>query len=128
MTGASIDWDALAAAATEAARRAYAPYSKLHVGAAALTDAGDIVVGCNVENVSYGLTLCAECVLVGNQRLAGSARIVALACRSDDGAVLTPCGRCRQILLEAGGPDLLVDGVRVADLLPGAFTPNELPS
>jgi cytidine deaminase len=128
VTGATIDWDALAAAATEAARHAYAPYSKLHVGAAAVTDAGDIVVGCNVENVSYGLTLCAECVLVGNQRLAGSSRIVALACRSDDGAVLTPCGRCRQILLEAGGPDLLVDGVRIAELLPGAFTPDQLPS
>ena len=127
MTG-DIDWDALGAAATDAAKQAYAPYSRLHVGAAALTDAGDIVVGCNVENVSFGLTLCAECVLVGNQRLTGATRIVALACRSADGAVLTPCGRCRQILLEAGGPELLVDGVRMADLLPGAFTPGDLPS
>lgn len=123
-----IDWEALAAAAIEAAGHAYAPYSRLHVGAAALTDNGDVVVGCNVENASIGLTMCAECVLVGNQRLAGAARIVALACRAADATVLTPCGRCRQILLEAGGPDLLVDGIRMADLLPGAFTPGDLPS
>ena len=125
---ATIDWDALGAAAIDAARRAYAPYSRLHVGAAALTEAGEVVVGCNVENVSFGLTLCAECVLVGNQRLSGSARLVALACRSSDGETLTPCGRCRQILMEAGGPELLVDGVRMADLLPVAFTPDDLPS
>lgn len=128
MTASPIDWDALGSAAIEAAGHAYAPYSKLHVGAAAVTETGQIVVGCNVENASIGLTMCAECVLVGNQRLAGAKRLVALACRSSDGAVLTPCGRCRQILLEAGGPELLVDGIRMADLLPGAFTPEDLPS
>ena len=122
-----VDWKALGDAAVHAARHAYAPYSRFEVGAAGLTAAGELVTGCNVENASYGLTLCAECVLVGNQRLAGDAPLVAVACRSGDGTVVTPCGRCRQLLFEAGGGDLLVNGQRLADLLPSAFGPGDLP-
>ncbi|HVM08279.1 MAG TPA: cytidine deaminase [Acidimicrobiales bacterium] len=122
-----IDWESLGAAATEAAQKAYAPYSRLQVGAAALTESGEVIVGCNVENASIGLTLCAECTLVGNQHLAGAGRLIALACRSGEGELLTPCGRCRQILMEAGGPGLLVDGTPMSELLPGAFTPEDLP-
>lgn len=127
----AVDWDALRAAAGEAAGEAYAPYSGLNVGAAALTDRGEIVTGCNVENASYGLTLCAECVLVGNLHLSGGESILALACVSGEGETLMPCGRCRQLLLEAGGPDLLIDGldgpVTIGDLLPRAFTALDLP-
>lgn len=128
MTGP--DWGALRRAATEAGARAYAPYSHLRVGAAALTDDGRVVTGCNVENVSYGLTLCAECGLVSNLYSSGGGRLVAVCVVAGDGAFLTPCGRCRQLLVEHGGPDLLVDTpagpVRMEDLLPGAFTENDL--
>lgn len=131
MSNGGIDWGALREAAVEAAAQAYAPYSGLHVGAAALTDLGTIVTGCNVENASYGLTLCAECGLVGNLYLSGGASLVALACRSAEDELLTPCGRCRQLLYEAGGPELLIDGldgpVPIVELLPSAFGPRDLP-
>lgn len=127
-----IDWDALRTAAVTAAGEAYAPYSGLNVGAAGLTDRGTIVTGCNVENASYGLTLCAECGLVGNLYLSGCESLVAVACRSGEDEPLTPCGRCRQLLYEAGGGDLLVDGrdgpQPLSSLLPGAFGPTDLPS
>lgn len=130
-TTSSIDWDALRAAAKQAAARAYCPYSRLQVGAAAIVDDGRIVTGCNVENASYGLGLCAECTLAGQLRLTGGGRLVALACRSGDGELLMPCGRCRQILYEFGGPDLLVDtpeGPRpMTWVLPAAFGPADLP-
>ncbi len=129
--GAEIDWAALRAAAVKAASHAYAPYSGLHVGAAALTDAGAIVTGCNVENASYGLGLCAECGLVSGLHLSGGGRLVALACRSGEGALLMPCGRCRQLLHEAGGTALVLDGpdgpLTMAELLPHAFGPDDLP-
>ena len=151
-----IDWPALRAAATAAAQRAYAPYSGLRVGAAGLTADGQVVNGCNVENSSYGLTLCAECGLVsalhasgagaarapgaGAARApgAGAARasgagaeaLRAVAVVAGDGQPLLPCGRCRQLLLEAGGPDLLVDTaegpVELKVLLPAAFTGADL--
>jgi cytidine deaminase len=125
------DWARLRAAATEAAQRAYAPYSGLRVGAAALVDDGRVVVGCNVENASYGLTLCAECGLVSALHASGGGRLTALSCVDGDGRLLTPCGRCRQLLFEAGGHGLLVDGTdgpaSVAELLPGAFGPADLP-
>jgi cytidine deaminase len=127
----AVDWAGLRAAAAEAMRRAYAPYSNFPVGAAALVDDGRTVVGCNVENASYGLTLCAECTLVGQLRLTGGGRLVAVACRSGDGGLLLPCGRCRQVLYEFGGPDCLVDAARgptpLAGLLPEAFGPADLP-
>jgi cytidine deaminase len=126
-----IDWAELRSAATAAARSAYAPYSGLHVGAAAVCDDGRTVVGCNVENASYGLTLCAECTMAGELRLTGGGRFVAVACRSGDGELLMPCGRCRQILYELGGPECLVDTPRgvlpMSEVLPDAFGPAQLP-
>src|SRR5579871_3671999 len=109
MAGPLIDWEGLREAAREAMRRAYAPYSKYPVGAAALVDDGRIVSGCNVENASYGLTLCAECGLVSALFNSGARRLVAVSIVAGDGAPLAPCGRCRQLLFEAGGDELLVD-------------------
>jgi cytidine deaminase len=121
-----IDWSGLRSAAAEAAGHAYCPYSGLRVGAAGLCDDGRVVVGCNVENASYGLTLCAECTMAGQLRLTGGGRFVAVACRSGGGELLMPCGRCRQIIYELGGPDCLLDtprGVRpMREILPEAFT------
>ena len=132
----STDWPALRAAATAAARHAYAPYSGLRVGAAGLTDDGRIIVGANVENASFGLTLCAECSLVGALHGAGphgaqaDQSLVAVAVVAGDGDPLLPCGRCRQLLLEAGGGSLLVDTadgpVELKVLLPAAFTTADL--
>src|SRR5882672_10920923 len=99
-----IDWAKLRRAALEAMGHAYAPYSQFPVGAAALVDDGRVVVGCNVENASYGLGLCAECGLAGQLRLTGGGRLVAIACRSGSAELLMPCGRCRQIIYELGGP------------------------
>jgi len=149
-----IDWPALRAAATSAAGQAYAPYSGLRVGAAGLTFDGAIIVGCNVENASFGLTLCAECGLVAALHGAGPAASAASAASADpvdpvdplspsappalravavvagDGEPLLPCGRCRQLLLEAGGGGLLVDTadgpVELKVLLPAAFTTVDL--
>jgi cytidine deaminase len=124
-------WDELRAAATAAAGHAYAPYSGLLVGAAARCTDGRIVVGCNVENASYGLALCAECTMAGQLRITGGGRFVAVACRSGTGQLLMPCGRCRQVLYELGGPDCLVDTPRgilpMTDVLPDAFGPAQLP-
>jgi cytidine deaminase len=126
----TINWVQLRATATEVAGRAYAPYSRLRVGAAGLAADGQVVTGCNVENASYGLTLCAECGLVSALHAAGGGPLVAVSVVAGDGAPLLPCGRCRQLLLEAGGPDLLVDtadGPRpLADLLPAAFSGTDL--
>ena len=126
----TIDWAQLRAAATEVAGRAYAPYSRLRVGAAGLVTDGQVVTGCNVENASYGLTLCAECGLVSALHAAGGGPLVAVSVVAGDGAPLLPCGRCRQLLLEAGGPGLLVDtgdGPRpLAELLPAAFSGTDL--
>jgi cytidine deaminase len=121
----SVDLDALA---TEAAQRAYAPYSRLHVGAAARVDDGRVVVGCNVENASYGLSLCAECGLVSALHSSGGGRLVELVCVDGDGNRLTPCGRCRQLLFEHGGGSLVVNGQPMRELLPGAFGPDDLPA
>ena len=129
---AAIDWDELRDAARDAARSAYAPYSHLRVGAAGLTDDGRTVRGCNVENASYGLTLCAECGLVSSLHGSGGGRLVAVSVIAGDGAQLTPCGRCRQLLLEHGGPNLQIDSpggiVSIGELLPGAFDADELES
>ena len=126
------DWDSLRAAALEAASHAYAPYSRLQVGAAALVDDGRVVTGCNVENASYGLGLCAECGLVSALHASGGGRLVAFACRSGAGDVLMPCGRCRQLLWEHGGADLLVDTeegiLPMTQVLPQAFGPDDLPA
>jgi cytidine deaminase len=125
-----IDWQALRDKAIAVAAHAYAPYSGFPVGAAALVDDGRVVAGCNVENVSYGLSLCAECAAVCALHSNGGGRLVALVCVDGAGRLLMPCGRCRQILLEHGGPQLLVahpDGPRpLGELLPDAFGPDDL--
>jgi cytidine deaminase len=127
-----IDWDELRELAVTVAGHAYCPYSMLQVGAAAVVDDGRIVTGCNIENASYGLGLCAECTLVGQLRLSGGGRLVALACRSGEGELLMPCGRCRQVIYEFGGPELLLDtpsGIRpMSWVLPDAFGPEHLPA
>ena len=128
--GQDVDWAALRAAATEVMHRAYAPYSHFKVGAAALVDDGRVVVGCNVENAAYGVTLCAECGVVSSLYAGGGGALVAFVCVDSHGEVLMPCGRCRQLLWEHGGPDLLVEtvhGVRsMAEVLPDAFGQDDL--
>ena len=125
-----IDWKLLRDNAIEASKVAYAPYSGFPVGAAALVDDGRVIRGCNVENVSYGLGLCAECAVVCVLFSGGGGRLVALSCVAADGDPLMPCGRCRQVLFEHGGPDLLIDHPegprRLAELLPDAFGPADL--
>jgi cytidine deaminase len=127
----TIDWNSLRDKAVQAAQRAYAPYSRLRVGAAGLVDDRRVVSGCNVENVSYGLGLCAECAVVCGLHSTGGGRLIALACVDAEGSPLMPCGRCRQVLLEHGGPDLLIDHPagprRLGELLPEAFGPDDLP-
>lgn len=125
-----IDWDGLRAAAAQAVSRAYVPYSRFPVGAAALTDDGRIVTGCNVENASYGLTLCAECGLVSQLHLSGGGLLVAFVCVNVEYETIMPCGRCRQLLFEHAAPRMLletVSGVRtIEDVLPDAFGPRDL--
>jgi cytidine deaminase len=125
-----VDWPALRAAAAQMTERAYAPYSRLRVGAAGVTSDGRTVTGCNVENASYGLTLCAECGLVSALHATGGGALAAVAVVSGDGQPLLPCGRCRQLLMEAGGPGLLVDTAagpaELARLLPSPFTGADL--
>jgi len=126
----AIDWPALRVTAAEVAQRAHAPYSRLRVGAAGQAGDGRVVVGCNVENASYGLTLCAECGLVSALHATGGGPLVAVSVVSGDGQRLLPCGRCRQLLLEAGGPGLLVDTdagpSELGRLLPSPFTQADL--
>lgn len=125
-----IDWDALRDLAVAAMRTAYAPYSNFPVGVAALVDDGRLVSGCNVENASYGLGLCAECGLVSELSRSGGGRLVAAYCVGGDGLPLMPCGRCRQLLWEHGGADLLLmtpEGVLpMREVLPQAFGPEDL--
>ena len=127
---ADVDWEALREHARAAMRRAYAPYSHYPVGAAALVDDGRVVVGCNVENAAYGVTLCAECGLVSSLVAGGGGRLVAFTCVGGDGGVIMPCGRCRQLLFEHGGRELVletVSGLRTMDqVLPDAFGPDDL--
>ena len=126
----NVDWDALTRAATDVMRRAYAPYSHFPVGAAGLVDDGRVVVGCNVENAAYGVGLCAECGMVSALHSTGGGRLVAVVCVDGHGNVLMPCGRCRQLLWENGGPTCLlstVSGVRpMSEVLPDAFGPDDL--
>ena len=127
-----INWELLKSNALEAMKKAYVPYSKFPVGVAALVDDGRIITGCNVENASYGLTLCAECGLVSSLIATGGGRLVAFACVDINGNPLMPCGRCRQLLQEHGGSNLLLmtdTGVKpLSELLPWAFGPEELDS
>jgi len=128
-----VDWEELRSAARRMTQRAYAPYSGVRVGAAGLTADGRVVLGANVENASYGLTLCAECSLASHLVCTSAerpARLVAVCTVAGDGAPIAPCGRCRQVLYEFGGPDLLVDTdagpVTLGELLPWAFGPDDV--
>lgn len=127
---AEVDWAALRGAARSAMTRAYVPYSHYPVGAAALVDDGRIVSGCNVENASYGIGLCAECGLVSQLHVTGGGRLTHFTCVDGAGEILVPCGRCRQLLYEFGGPELVLqtpDGLRTLDeMLPQAFGPGHL--
>ncbi|MFF2224478.1 cytidine deaminase [Streptomyces globisporus] len=124
------DWDALREAARDTMSRAYAPYSGFPVGVAARVDDGRTITGCNVENASYGLSLCAECGLVSTLHATGGGRLTHFTCVDGTGAILVPCGRCRQLLYEFGGPELLLetpDGIRTLDaMLPQSFGPQHL--
>lgn len=124
------EWDVLLQEARLVMSRAYAPYSRYRVGAAALVDDGRLVSGCNVENAGYGVTLCAECGLVSQLHATGGGRLTRFACVNGDGDVIMPCGRCRQLLSEHAAPDLLLltpEGVRsMAEVLPQAFGPADL--
>ncbi|MDQ3615496.1 MAG: cytidine deaminase [Actinomycetota bacterium] len=126
----AFDWDGLADVAREVAGRAYAPYSQYRVGAAAVVDDGRVVTGCNVENAAYGVTLCAECGLVSSLHATGGGRLTHFVCVNGHGDVIMPCGRCRQLLWEHGGEDLLVltvAGIRsMREVLPDAFGPENL--
>ena len=125
-----FDWDGLRAVATEAMRKAYVPYSRFPVGVAAIVDDGRVISGCNVENASYGLTLCAECTLVSTLIMTGGGRLVAFTCVDGDGGALMPCGRCRQLLFEHSAEGMLletVSGIRTIDeVIPDAFGPRTL--
>jgi cytidine deaminase len=121
-----VDWDDLRARAQGAAQVAYAPYSGLRVGCAGVTTDGRVLAGCNVENASYGLTLCAECGLVSALHASGGGRLRAVACVDGDGKPLAACGRCRQVLFEHGGGGLLFNERPMSEWLPGAFGPDDL--
>ena len=125
-----VDWESLRAAAFAATEHAYAPYSNFRVGAAARVDDGRVVVGCNVENASYGVALCAECGLVSQLHITGGGRLTHVVCVNGAGEVIMPCGRCRQLLYENGGPELFVytaSGIRtMGEVLPDAFGAHNL--
>ena len=126
----SIDWDLLRTTAIEASRRSYSPYSKFPVGVAGLVSDGRIVSGCNIENASYGLTLCAECSMTSELIMTGGGRLRAVLCVDKNGDLLSPCGRCRQLLFEHGGKELLLmtpDGPKsMSEILPWGFGPEDL--
>ena len=128
--GPDFDWEALKGEAVAVSKRAYVPYSGYHVGAAARVDDGRLVVGCNVENAGYGVTLCAECGVVSSLHAGGGGRLTHFVCVNRIGEVIMPCGRCRQLLWENGGPTLQVltaGGVRaMTEVLPDAFGPEDL--
>jgi cytidine deaminase len=127
---AEINWDALRVAANVAMGKAYVPYSKFKVGAAALTEDGRIVSGCNIENASYGLTLCAECSLVSELFMTGGGRLVAFTCVDGHGNILMPCGRCRQLLFEHSALGMILETVSgfktIDEVIPDAFGPRDL--
>jgi len=125
-----INWDALRLAANEAMRKSYSPYSNFPVGAAALVSDGRIISGCNVENASYGVGLCAECALVSSLHMTGGGTLVAFTCVDGKGNVLMPCGRCRQLLYEFSAEGMVLETVSgfktIDEVLPDAFGPRQL--
>lgn len=130
MSKKQIDWEVIRQAAIAALDHAYVPYSNYPVGAAALVDDGRIVSGCNVENASYGVTLCAECTMIGDLQMTGGGKLVAFMCINRDAETIMPCGRCRQLLYEHSAEGMILDtvsGLRTIDkVLPDAFGPRDL--
>jgi len=125
-----INWDALRAVAVDAMKKSYSPYSNFAVGAAAITTDGRIVSGCNIENASFGVTLCAECSLVSDLLMTGGGKLIAFTCVDANSNVLMPCGRCRQLLVEHAAPGMILETISglktMAEVLPDAFTREEL--
>jgi len=125
-----INWEKLRLQALQASKNAYAPYSKFPVGAAAIVDDGRVITGANVENASYGLTLCAECSLISELFASGGGKLVAFCCVDADGAVIMPCGRCRQLLSEHAAAGMMmetVSGIKsIEEVIPDAFGPSDL--
>ena len=125
-----INWEQLRQVAAKASEKAYAPYSNYPVGAAAMTDSGQIISGANVENASYGLTLCAECSLVSELFAKGGGKLVAFCCVDQEGAVIMPCGRCRQLLSEHAATGMMLEtisGIKsIEEVIPDAFGPSDL--
>jgi len=125
-----INWEHLRQVAAKASENAYVPYSNYPVGAAAITDSGKIITGANVENASYGLTLCAECSLVSELFAQGGGKLVAFCCVDKEGAVIMPCGRCRQLLSEHAAAGMMLEtisGIKsIEEVIPDAFGPNDL--
>lgn len=125
-----MDWESLTAEAVAIAARAYAPYSRYPVGAAALVDDGRLVTGCNVENAAYGVGLCAECGLISQLHATGGGRLTHFVCVNALGEVIMPCGRCRQLLYEHGGASLRLltpaGEQSMQQVLPQAFGPEDL--
>ena len=125
-----IDWELLRREAISASKKAYAPYSNFPVGAAGLVSDGRIVSGCNIENASYGLTLCAECSMISNLLMSGGGRLIAVVCVDGKGEILSPCGRCRQLLFEHGGNELQLltpsGSQNMSVILPWGFGPDDL--
>ena len=128
--GREVDWEGLRAAARQVKDRAYAPYSGFRVGAAGLVDDGRVVVGCNVENAAYGVALCAECGMVSALHAGGGGHLVAVVAVGPAGDAVMPCGRCRQLLWENGGPGMLLETPRgvlpMTEVLPDAFGTDDL--
>lgn len=124
------DWEKLRAEAISASKFAYAPYSKFPVGVAGLVDDGRVISGCNVENASYGLTLCAECSMISALAMSGGGRLRAVVCVDGKGELLSPCGRCRQLLYEHGGDELELltpkGPEKMSTILPWGFGPKDL--
>lgn len=129
-TQPAVDWEELRNAAQEAAENAYVPYSNFPVGAAALTDDGRIIPGCNVENASHGIGLCAECCIISTLAMSGGGKLRAITCVDKNGKVILPCGRCRQLLFEHAEPGMQIETdtgiLTIEDLLPRAFGPGDL--
>lgn len=125
-----INWEQLRLRALEAAKNSYSPYSNYAVGAAAMVDDGRLISGANVENASYGLTLCAECSMIGELFATGGGKLVAFSCVDAEGLVIMPCGRCRQLLSEHAAPGMMLETVRgiqtIEEVIPDAFGPRDL--
>ena len=130
-----INWTALQQAAQQAAAQAYAPYSKFPVGVAILADSGKIYTGCNVENASYGGTVCAERNAIGAAVVAGERKFTALMVYTPQQMLTPPCGICRQVIAEFFSPNAPIASCNhlhqqqnwsLGELLPAAFTPTYL--